>query len=249
MMVFKQCAPESADDFETEKRMLRVMETKTCRMCKETKPTGEFYVRANGALFDECKACRRALSKAYNEGGNRASVTGKQEVRARLVEFDGLVFLVADTADHEVLVEATRAGWDCSACGLTVEWRTAPAAMACIHVRAVCLQMPMATALQVMALVAPPRISNKQAPTWVVEPEEPTSAPPKPTKGEVPGAEARAAKAAEHDAVYVAASDVVTRRATAEDLAKLEARRAAKARTLGDDTPDPLPATRRSRAV
>jgi hypothetical protein len=43
------------------------MADKECRSCGTVKPIGEFYLRNNGKLRNECKACWSIKTKQWNE--------------------------------------------------------------------------------------------------------------------------------------------------------------------------------------
>jgi hypothetical protein len=156
-----------------------------------------------------------------------ATTLANEAARWSVDEADETVIIVR-RLDDLVLVEWDDAarGWACSACGEQRSGSSAP--ITCEHIVAAGRGMSLATALELVATLAPSRGGRPVGKTTSLSRQERDTAR---AEAEIlaAGAEARARRAAEHDATHAdRTSEIHVRQMTDEDRVKLEARREAK---------------------
>lgn len=177
---------------------------------------GNEFVATGPALRKGDKKSCGCNSKTRGSGDTSRS-------RWLIEESDGATFLLRRVGSSEVaVVEHDGVRWVCSECGPQRLRQTATGQ--CGHVQVVGRNLPASLAVILASRIAKPeRRALPGAEKVMLKTQIEISAA---------GEAKRAERAREHDEGFVAATPVVVRQATAEDLAKLEAARARRRRTL-----------------
>lgn len=177
---------------------------------------------------------RTTSTKTQQEGSvNKTDATRSASAEAARwtpAEVEGSTILVGNGMTT-VLVdwnEQTR-GWECSHCG-PQDVGSNPASLACPHVMAAGRHLPLEVALALVAQVSRERITKLSKPTRGGKNGDDAAAEKALAESLERGAPKRAERVRAHDAEFVAASPVVVRQATPEDLERLRLARQRKAK-------------------